>query len=72
MQQQLSGSEQKNDIALTNSGYLLPVGVVHVNIQGLLAMEARHSPNTAGDMIEGFPKCLYQLAINHTRTFDVC
>lgn len=51
-------------MSLTYSNHLLPIGMVHVCIQNLLAMCQGHAPDTPRYVIEGCPQCLYDFTIN--------
>ena len=48
----------------TNSYHLLPIGMVHMCIQNLLAMCQGHPLDALGDVVEGCPQCLNDLPIN--------
>lgn len=43
---------------LTNAGCLLPIRIVHVDVECFLAMEERHGPDTPRNMVQRLPKRL--------------
>ena len=62
---------QEGGMPQTNVNHLLPVGMIHMGVQHLLAMCQDHPSAAPRDMIEWSPQCLNDFPIHLLCTRDI-